>query len=540
MNLVKIKRVLISVSDKTGLEQIAAKLKAFDCEIISTGGTEKKLSVAGIETTNIQSITGNPEAFDGRMKTISFQVESALLFDREKDADQAQELGILPIDLVICNLYPFAEKLKQKSELPILIENIDIGGPTMIRAAAKNYQWVTVITDPMDYNNLAAELDKNKGATSEEFRFEMMRKAFNHTADYDAMIATTMDEFAGESSIRLSYSKGIELRYGENSHQKALFYRDCQSFNSLADLEYLHGKQLSYNNILDIEAALMTVRNIPQSAVAIIKHLNPCGFACGSDQWEVFENAWFGDPVSAFGSIIAFNKSLELNTAKYLQLNDENKSQRKFIEVIAAPDFEDGVIDYLSFHPNLRIVKFDPDSINRKFDLRFVYGSLLRQESDNSLFEELKLATTEDNESMPDIQLIEFGIRAVRCTKSNAIVIVQCTDSGVLRLIGMGAGQPNRLIATELAINKARENLKREAGSLEAAACEKYFNTQISKCLLISDAYFPFADNIELAASCGIKTIIQPGGSIRDKSVTKKAQELGIKMIFTGMRHFRH
>ncbi|MDP8209344.1 MAG: bifunctional phosphoribosylaminoimidazolecarboxamide formyltransferase/IMP cyclohydrolase [Candidatus Stygibacter australis] len=540
MNLIKIKRALVSVSDKADIEYIAGILSKSGCEIISTGGTKRRLSDAGIQVTDISNITGNPEAFDGRMKTISFQVESALLFDREKDAEEAKSLNVKPIDLVICNLYPFAEKVKQGAELPELIENIDIGGPTMIRSAAKNYKWVTVITDPSDYQKLEKELTENDWHISEQFRFQMMRKAFNHTADYDAMIATTLDEKAGEKSIRLFYDHGIELRYGENSHQEAVLYRDNTTENSLADLEYLHGKQLSYNNILDIEAAQLTVRDIPQTAVAIIKHLNPCGFACGDDQKEVLTNAWFGDPVSAFGSIIAFNKKLELSSAEFLELNNPDKSKRKFIEVIAAPDFAEGVIDYLSFHKNLRIIKFDPDSIKSKFNLRFVHGSILWQTSDDKLYDSLNQVTEGDIDWISDQDLIEFGLKAVRSIKSNAIVIVQRSDKGILRLTGMGTGQPNRLIATQLALDKTRTNLRNEAKDAGIEDIEEYVTTQIGKSILVSDAYFPFADNLELAAESGIRNIIQPGGSIRDKKVIKTARALGINMLFTGIRHFRH
>ncbi|MDP8209572.1 MAG: bifunctional phosphoribosylaminoimidazolecarboxamide formyltransferase/IMP cyclohydrolase [Candidatus Stygibacter australis] len=540
MNLVKIKRALISVSDKTDIEYIAGILSRSGSEIISTGGTKRRLADAGIQVTDISKITGNPEAFDGRMKTISFQVESALLFDREKDAEEAKSLNVNPIDLVICNLYPFAEKVKQGAELLELIENIDIGGPTMIRSAAKNYKWVTVITNPSDYQKLENELTDNDGHITEQFRWQMMRKAFNHTTDYDAMIATTLDEKAGERSIRLFYDQGIELRYGENSHQEAVLFKDNTTDNSLADLEYLHGKQLSYNNILDIEAALLTVRDIPQTAVAIIKHLNPCGFACGDDQKEVLVNAWFGDPVSAFGSIIAFNKKLELGSAEFLELNNPDKSKRKFIEVIAAPDFAEGVIDYLSFHKNLRIIKFDPDSIKGKFNLRFVHGSLLWQTSDDKLYDSLNQVTEGNIDWISDQGLIEFGLRAVRSIKSNAIVIVQRSDKGILRLTGMGTGQPNRLIATQLALDKTRTNLRNEAKVAGIEDIEEYITTQIGKSILVSDAYFPFADNLELAAESGIRNIIQPGGSIRDKKVIRTARELGLNMLFTGIRHFRH
>jgi phosphoribosylaminoimidazolecarboxamide formyltransferase / IMP cyclohydrolase len=540
MNLIKIKRALISVSDKELLHEIAHKLAGMGCEIISTGGTAKYLRESAIEVIDIQSITGNPEAFQGRMKTISFKIESALLYDRENDAREAEKLGIMPIDLVICNLYPFQKRLAEKAKLPVLIENIDIGGPTMIRAAAKNYKWVTVITDPNDYSSLADELDLYQGAVSEEFRFNMMRAAFNHTADYDAMIAETLDNITEQNSLRLSYKKVQDLRYGENSHQKAAMYIDNSSISSLAELPCLHGKKLSYNNIIDIEAALLSVRGFNNHAIAIIKHSNPCGYACAASQYEALNSAWSGDPASAFGSIIAFNKPLEYNTAKYLKLKDKDKSQRKFIEVIIAPDFSEETLEYLSFHKNLRIVRYDPDKLVISRDFRFIQGGLLLQDSDDSLYDEIRLVTVPKQEINLDRQYVRFGIRAVRHLKSNAIAIVESLDEGSFRLLGMGAGQPNRLISTQLALDKARENLRREAFEKDIADYNSYYQERIARCLLVSDAFFPFADNIELAAEHGIRTIIQPGGSIRDNEVISEAQKSEITMYFTGMRHFRH
>lgn len=540
MDNIKIKRALISVSDKSGIMEIATYLQQSGCKIISTGGTKRVLEESGIEVIDIQSVTGNPEAFDGRVKTISFAVESALLYDRHKHQEEAERLDVTPIDLVICNLYPFAQKLKEGADLPVLVENIDIGGPTMIRSAAKNYQWVTIITSPDDYGLLQKELEDNNGAVSGEFRFRMMKKAFMHTADYDVMIAQKMSELDGDNNLRFSFGDGIPLRYGENSHQKAMLYRDLSADVSLADLQYLSGKQLSYNNIIDIEAALGAVSDLPCCAAAVIKHSNSCGFATGENQLSVLENAWFGDPVSAFGSIIAFNRPLTLQAAEFFQLNNENKTKRKFIEVIAAPEFEPGVLEYLSFHKNLRVIRFNPEAIRKKVDYRYVFGALLAQSADDRLFDELTAVTQPAGGKEIDEELAAFGLRAVRNIKSNAIVIVQKLDNGIMRLTGMGAGQPNRLISTRLALDKTKENIVKEALQLGIVDTEGYYRQQIANCILVSDAYFPFADNVELAAENGIKTIIQPGGSIRDKKVKKRAQELDVLMIYTGIRHFRH
>lgn len=537
---VKIKRALISVSDKTGIVELAHKLIEHNCEIISTGGTRKILEEAGINVIEISSVTGNPEAFGGRMKTISFAIESALLFDREIDAEEAAKLDIKPIDLVVCNLYPFTEKLKENAPFPDLIENIDIGGPTMLRAAAKNYKWVTTLTNSADYSAFIDELDQNDGCTTEELRFALMRQTFNHTADYDSAIAVAMDNEAGIHSKRFSYTNGKKLRYGENSHQEALIYEDKTCKGSLATLECLHGKEISYNNVLDIEAAIMAVNDVIGQAVSVVKHLNSCGFACGHDQRQVFENAWSGDPVSAFGSIIAFNQKLTLETAEFLHLNDPDKSQRKFIEVIIAPAYEDAAFEYLCFHKNLRVVRYDSAQLERTQDYRFVYGSLLQQTPDNILLKKMEQVTLIDQAIELDKELVEFGLRAVRNIKSNAIVLVQRRKSGICRLLGMGTGQPNRLISTKLAIEKARENLQLEAANLQIDDFEAYYKKIISQCIMVSDAFFPFADNIEIAAEKGVRTIVQPGGSMRDKSVKRKAEELGVKMIFTGLRHFKH
>ena len=534
--MIKIKRALFSVSDKSGIEALARALHEHGCEIISTGGTKTVLEKAGIPVTEISEVTGNPEAFGGRMKTISFQIESALLFDREKDASEAEQLGIKAIDMVVCNLYPFERVKNQGVDFDTLIENIDIGGPTMVRAAAKNFKYVAVLTDPQDYPDVVKELQENDGALSYETRFRLMRKAFNLTADYDAMIATTMDETAGRLSVRLAFDQAKSLRYGENSHQQAFFLRQRHAPHSLHELEFLHGKELSYNNIVDLYSALDAVKDFENTACAIIKHNNPCGLCEGTDQREVFEMAWAGDPVSAFGSVIAFNEKVERKTVEFLHLDAENKMQRKFVEVIAAPDFDEDAVEYLQQHKNLRIVKFDPIRVAQEKEFKVLAGSLLLQTTDQKLLDKTEVVSKTARQL--DERLLKFGLIAVRQLKSNAIAVVRKVN-GNFQLLGMGCGQPNRVNSTRLALERSRENLKNEFTGSDAQL-EQYIKEQMAQAVLVSDAFFPFPDNVEIAASYGIKTIVQPGGSIRDKSVIQKCDELNLTMIFTGLRHFKH
>lgn len=533
----KIKRALLSVSDKKGIVALARTLRTFDCEIISTGGTKKVLQNAGIDVVDISSVTGNPEAFGGRMKTISFAIESALLFDRERDADEAAALGIQPIDMVVCNLYPFDKVKAQGADLATLIENIDIGGPTMVRASAKNYKFVATLTDVQDYQTIIAELQASDGALSLKTRFKLMRKAFNHTADYDSLIATTMDEQAGAMSLRYHFTGGRALRYGENSHQKGWIYRDAAAGKSLYDCVFLHGKELSYNNFNDIQGAIDAVKELGRFGVSVIKHSNPCGLAEADDQRVALENAWGGDPVSAFGSIVAFNQPVNRHTVSFFELNNEDKSRRKFVEVVVAPDFSEDALQYLMFHKNLRVIRFDPQNSANAFDLKYLAGSLLVQDADVAMFSKMELKTRRTIDLDASRALIEFGIKGMRQVKSNSIVIVRKTQDGGYQLLGMGAGQPNRLISTRLAIEKARENLQNEYTGNDF---EAYVKTVFAKAILVSDAYFPFPDNIEIAAAAGIKTIVQPGGSIRDKKVIKACDQLGLAMVFTGLRHFKH
>lgn len=536
--LIPIRRALISVSDKAGVVALAQSLADAGCEIISTGGTQRKLEEAGIATTEISTVTGNPEAFGGRMKTISFNIESALLFDREKDAEEAAALNIEPIDLVVCNLYPFQEVLKKGADFETLIENIDIGGPTMIRAAAKNFKYVATVTQPSDYTELMAQLKSNKGALTYDFRKKLMTKAFNHTADYDALIATTMDKEVGVNSLRLGFEEGIDLRYGENSHQAARFYKEKNSDNSLYDLNVLHGKALSFNNILDINGAIEAIKESTRPACSVIKHSNPCGLSEGDNQAKLLELAWAGDPISAFGSIIAFNQKVTFETVQFFELKNEDRSKRKFVEVVIAPEFTPEALAYLQQHKNLRIIEFDAARLNGGIDLRYLNGSLLAQDTDSQLHSKLDVVTKDSVNMSVEQQLIEFGLRAIKTIKSNSIAIVRFKN-GYAQLLGMGAGQPNRLIATKLSIEKSRENLRNEyTGAAEDF--EAYVAQELANAWLISDAFFPFADNVELAAAAGVRKIVQPGGSIRDKSVIDICDDLGVSMVFTGIRHFKH
>ncbi len=534
----KIKRALISVSDKTGIVDLAKKLAEFNIEIISTGGTKKILTDAGVTVTDIQLVTKNPEAFGGRMKTISFTVESALLFDRENDADEAKSLQIEPIDLVVCNLYPFQKVLNEGADFETLIENIDIGGPTMVRAAGKNFKYVVVLTQTKDYEEFISELVKNNGATSYEFRKKMMAHAFNHTADYDALIAQTMDAEIGKSSLRLAFEAGRPLRYGENSHQSAMFYKQNGISNSFYDMKILHGKELSYNNILDISGAVNAVKYLKIPACAVVKHSNPCGLAQGTDQRKVLELAWQGDPISAFGSIIAFNTTLYKETVDFFELNNPDKSKRKFIEVIIAPKVENEALSYLQNHKDLRVLEYSPLDLPENMDLRIINGTLLRQDYDNILYDNPACVTDIKIDLNTNKALIEFGLNAVKNIKSNAIVVVK-EKNGQYFITGMGAGHPNRLISTELALSKTKDFIKAQFKGKDEDF-EDYYNIEVQDAILVSDAFFPFPDNVELAAQNGIKNIVQPGGSIRDKSVIETCNNLKISMIITNIRHFKH
>ncbi len=537
---IKIKRALLSCFDKTNLLPLARCLVQQGCELISTGGTQKILEDANLPVTDIASLTQYPEAFAGRVKTISFPIAASLLFDREKDQDEAAKYGIKAIDLVVCNFYPFAKA--EMNERASFVEWIDIGGPTMVRAAAKNFEYVTVLTCPEDYPSLSEELTTKAGKISLASRRKLMAKAFNLVADYDSLIATKIDTWNQNPSVRLSFQNPQSLRYGENSHQKALLLQN--STESFHGITVHQGKDLSYNNYLDMQAAFEAIRDLEELACCIVKHNTPCGMAQGRDQKNVFELAWAGDPVSAFGSVIIFNHELQLSTIKCLNLESADKNQRKFVEILLAPSFADGVFDYLASHKNLRVISFkskndisEKTSILGMNDLRLVDNILLMQEKDTQLYACMEWVT--QNRNTIDEALVIFGLKAVKATRSNAIAIVRAQKDRSLQVLGLGCGQPNRVTSVQLAIDKSLANLRNEfSGHADDLAA--YIKNELAKTILISEAFFPFADNVEICAEYGIKTIVQPGGSIRDQEVIAACNHLGLAMLMTGLRHFKH
>jgi phosphoribosylaminoimidazolecarboxamide formyltransferase/IMP cyclohydrolase len=523
MQHISIKRALLSVSDKESIIPLAQFLKKRNVEIISTGGTKKVLNENGIATTSIEEITGSPEAFGGRMKSISFQIGSSLLYRRKNSDDiaDAKKLNIQPIDLVVCNLYPFAKAVADRAVETELIENIDIGGPTMIRAGAKNYDGVTVLTSPSQYEGFM-ELYQKEDKISYEQRREFARAAFNHTAEYDAMIANELNtRFSDTKDSFLSMQSGTELRYGENPHQSSVLFK-TQAGDTLANVTPIQGKQLSYNNYLDMDAAWKSMSDLDQIktnekpfAVSIIKHLNPCGIALGNNVLTTLEKAWAGDPVSSFGSIIAFNTTVDENVARWFD--------KKFVEIIIANDFTHSALEVFSQKKNLRLIKIAPKRPNEEKVFRSINGGILAQAEDEVIDREFQLVTKTNFYNKME-NLSQFGVQVCKNLRSNAIALVT-SDNDHFFLSGAGMGQPNRLDSLErLAVPRHQQN----------------FDIPLSETLLVSDAFFPFRDSIEVAHKNGIKNIIQPGGSIRDNEVIEACDEYGIAMYFTGKRHFRH
>ncbi len=536
----KIKKALISVSDKNNLQIIGNFLSQNKVEIISTGGTQNFLKKHNISSTDITKITGNPESFGGRVKTLDFKILSAILFDRENDYLEAEKLNIEPIDLVICNFYPFKQAKQSNSSLDNLIDNIDIGGLTLVRAAAKNFKDVLVVNDPEDYSELIIELKNNKMCSSENLRKYHMIKAFNLVANYDSEIATSMTQLQNKKSLRLSFYEYETLRYGENPHQKAVIYRDFNASKGsfLLDYEKLHGRSLSYNNILDLNGALETLSGLSRKGCCIVKHNTPCGLSESTEKSMLLQLAWEGDPISSFGSVIAFNFTVDKQDLVFLHFDDFDKANRKFVEAIAAPNFTNEALHYLKNNKNIRILSFDHNyliNILKKSEIRFIPGGLLLQNSNNKKFEKLECVTQENHLNIAQKQeFIEFGLLAVRQVRSNAIIIVRHHQDGSFQVIGQGSGQPNRLNAIKLAIELAYKNLTSQSDG------KQNVNNIFEESLLISEAFFPFPDSIEHCAQFGIKTIIQPGGSIQDQKVIDSCNKHGITMYFTGTRHFKH
>lgn len=514
-----VKKALISVSDKTGLIPFAHRLAAAGVEIISTGGTAALLKEAGVPVIGISEVTGFPEILDGRVKTLHPNIHSGLLAVRDNEAHQKQleELNIETIDLVVVNLYPFKQTIaKPDVTFAEAIENIDIGGPTMLRSAAKNHAFVTVVVDADDYEQVMAEIEAGQD-TTQETRRRLAAKVFRHTAAYDALISRYLSEQVGEllpESYTVTYEKAQDLRYGENPHQRAAFYRTSLAAGaSIAYAEQLHGKELSYNNINDADAALAIVREFDQPAVVAIKHSNPCGVGVGADIREAYQKAYEADPVSIFGGIVAANRSIDRDTALALK--------ETFLEIILAPDFTEEALAVLMEKKNLRLLRIptlnQPEAnTDNLFRIAPVAGGALVQDYDlKQLQDEEIRVVTERQPTAEELVQLKFAWKVVKHVKSNAIVLAKGNMT-----IGVGAGQMNRVGAAKIAIEQAGENAQ--------------------GAVLASDAFFPMPDTVEAAAQAGVKAIIQPGGSVRDQESIDACNRFGITMIFTGTRHFKH
>ncbi|MBI5610139.1 MAG: bifunctional phosphoribosylaminoimidazolecarboxamide formyltransferase/IMP cyclohydrolase [Deltaproteobacteria bacterium] len=502
-----VRTALLSVSDKRGLVELARTLAQHGVRLVASGGTRAELQAAGLAVDDVASYSGHGQAFGGRIKTLSFEVMASILFDRREHAAEANALGLQAIDLVVVNLYPFAQRAAAGVDGAELVESIDIGGPTLIRAAAKNFAGVAVLTDPSQYAELQAELAANACATRLDARKRWMQQAFVHTAAYDTAIA---EHYAGQP-----------LRYGENPHQTAVFVPD----GPLA-MQVHGGKALSYNNLLDIDAALSLVLDLPEPALAIVKHGNPCGAAMGGDLARLLELAWAGDPVSAFGGVLACNRPLDREDLQFLAMDT---AERRFVEVVAAPAFSDEAVAYLSQNKNLRIVTCSGSLPQRR--RRSLAMGTVSQSRDDQLLAGLKFVSRMQPWEFP-VPLLEFGLAVVRAQKSNAIAIVRSLGQ-THQLVGMGAGQPNRVASVRLAVEQAHANLRRENPHFHPMS-------DMAQCILVSDAFFPFADGPELALQGGLRVIVEPGGSVRDAEVIAACDRANAVLVFTGTRHFLH
>jgi len=512
----------------------ARQLDQLGFRILSTGGTAAILKKNNINVTDVSTYTGFPEMMDGRVKTLHPKIHGSLLARRDKQEhmDEAAAHKLNLIDIVAVNLYPFTQTIADpQCSLEKAIENIDIGGPTMLRSAAKNHKDVTVVVDPQDYPAVITELKQNS-TTSAATRAELAVKVFQHTADYDSAIDTYLSEkLTGTKTIRLNYNRGRDLRYGENPHQKGILYyqKDCNTSN-VPYGKQLHGKEMSFNNYIDADASYETVKEFTdQAAVCIIKHSNPCGLATGTTLFQAVQNAWEGDVVSAFGSVVSTTRTVDQESAAFFK--------NKFIEVLIAPGFTDEALSFLKQKSkNLRLIQVNDPVQNRNLPpahYRIINGALLKQSYDSTLIKSID-QVTEKKITDRDKNLMQFAYKAVKHVKSNAIMICQEYEDNCFRVMGMGAGQPNRVDAVKkLAITKAEENIKRLYG-------DRKVKEIMQQCVLASDAFFPFPDNIYAAAEAGITKIIQPGGSKRDGEVIKACNETGTAMAFTGIRHFYH
>lgn len=541
-----IARALLSVSDKAGVVDFARELAARKVELLSTGGTAAALREAGLPVTEVSDFTGFPEMLDGRVKTLHPKIHAGLLARRDKKdhMDQMAKQGFVPIDLVCVNLYPFEATVAAGDvSLEAAVEQIDIGGPALLRAAAKNFSAVAAVCDPTDYGRIVAEMDANGGAVSQSLRLELAQKVFAHTAQYDAVVAWHLaDQLPNAPETRpfiMACSKGEALRYGENPHQSAVLYREPVATEAcIAHAELLHGKEMSFNNYVDGHAALEAVRELcGRPGAAIVKHTNPCGFATGMTLAAALQAAWAGDPVSAFGSVIAVTEPVDLLAAQVLE--------GRFVEALIAPSFDAEALDYLiQKSKDIRLLQLHEPlaSAAPGHEVKQIGGGWLVQDRDTELAASWNIPTeTVFPESKRKLAL--FGMMACKHVKSNAIVIVREYERGQYALLGMGAGQPNRVDAVrKLAITKALENIKllyKEAGQYGLTPMQFAANVMADS-VLVSDAFFPFADNVDHAAEAGIHFIVQPGGSRRDEEVISACDRYGIAMAFTGMRHFKH
>ncbi len=510
------KKALISVSDKTGIVELAKNLIEFGYEIISTGGTLKVLNESGVKAVDISSVTGFPECLDGRVKTLHPKVHAGLLAmrDNAEHMDFLKSMNIDPIDIVVVNLYPFKETVKKPNiDLQTAIENIDIGGPTMLRSAAKNYQDVAVMVDPADYAKVLEEL-KNGGITKET-KFYLMYKVYQHTSYYDTLIANYLRKKLGiefPDQFTMDFDKAQDMRYGENPHQNAVFYKEAFDVaGSLAVAEQLHGKELSYNNINDTNGALDLLREFTEPTIVAVKHANPCGVATAKTISEAFFKANAADPTSIFGGIVASNRTIDKETAEQIH--------NIFIEIVVAPDFTDEALEILKQKANIRLLKL-PTIMNTvpadSYDMKKVLGGLLVQEFDRKVVDLDKCrVVTKKQPTQEQMEDMIFAMKVVKHTKSNAIVVAK--DKTIL---GIGGGQVNRIRATKQAIEHSLTDTK--------------------GAVLASDAFFPFDDCVEAANAGGISAILQPGGSVRDQLSIDSCDKFGIAMVFSGDRHFKH
>jgi phosphoribosylaminoimidazolecarboxamide formyltransferase/IMP cyclohydrolase len=508
-------RALISVSDKSGVVDFARGLKELGTDIFSTGGTKKSLEAGGIEIHSISELTGFPEILDGRVKTLHPAVHGAILARRDlpQHMSQLSQHHIELIDMVVVNLYPFVETVtKAGVSLDEALENIDIGGPSMIRSAAKNFPSVLVVVDPGDYDAILEKL--RRGNIDSGYRKRLAQKAFQHVALYDTAIAQYLNEEVFPEEMTIALRKARDLRYGENPHQKAAFYIEQnvrQKLDRLASLEQLGGPEISFNNLLDLDAALSVLADFSDPTIAIMKHNNSCGLASHNDLAEAYRRALTGDPVAAFGGIVASNRIIDLPTAQEID--------KSHYDAIVAPEYQKEALELLRRKESLRLAKVAPYRASPSetyLDFRRVRGGLLTQTPDILTEPELKpRVVTKRQPSEAELSDLLFAWKAVKGIKSNAIVVAKDKT-----LLGMGAGQPSRVVAVELALKRAGDRAK---GSV-----------------LASDAFFPFSDGPELAIKQGVTAIIQPGGSVRDKEVIELADKYNIAMVFTGVRHFRH